>query len=139
MNTMNGMKRLYPIGLIFAAALLIAAPAHADCDSFPKVPWWGELNHDKVASYVAYKHEGKWNPYITKWSKQVDRLKDVHKRESAVYVNYKNKKVKIAGNALANYIKLVEKRVDITRCLAQNDKYANFATAAGDKPKTGKQ
>lgn len=133
---MQALKRIYPIGLIIAGVMLISAPAHAECDSFPKVPWWGDLNHDKVATYVAHKHEGKWDPYIVKWSKQVDRLKDVHKRESSVFVTYKDKKVKIAGNALANYIKLVEKRVSITRCLAQNDKYADFATAAGNKAKT---
>ena len=109
--------------------------ARADCDAFPKVPWWGTLDHDKVASFVSRKHEGNWKPYLKKWSKQASKLKDVHKRGSAVFVRYKGKRVKIAGDALANYIKLVEKRVIVVKCLAENANYANFATAAGKKSK----
>jgi len=131
----SNMKKFISIGLVLAGGLFFTTSAQAECDPFPKVPWWGTLNHDKVATYVSRKHEGNWAPYVTKWAKQIDKLKDVHKRQSSVFVRYKGKKVQIAGDALGNYIKLVEKRVSVVRCLAQNANYANFATAAGKKPK----
>lgn len=140
---MKAMKKInskffIPV-LVLTGALFASSAAMAECDAFPKVPWWGNLNHDKVASFVSRKHDGDWKPYIKKWSKQVDKLKDVHKRESSVFVRFKGKKVKIAGDALKNYIKLVEKRVTVVHCLAQNANYANFATAAGKKPKRSKK
>ncbi|MEL0106492.1 MAG: hypothetical protein VW802_06055 [Rhodospirillaceae bacterium] len=82
-------------------------------------------------AFVTRKHDGKWLPYIQKWSKQVDKLKDVHKRESSVFVRYKGKKVKIAGDALANYIKLVAKRVDVIRCLANDKTDPNMHKVSG--------
>ncbi len=137
MNTMKkyNSKLLSITGLALAGILFAASPVQADCDKFPTVPWWGNLDHERVASFVSRKHDGDWNPYIEKWSKQVDKLKGVHKRESSVFVRYKGKKVKIAGDALKNYIKLVEKRVTVVKCLAQIANYANFATAAGKKKK----
>ena len=133
------MKKFIPFGLALAGGLFFTASAQAECDPFPKVPWWGTLDHGKVASYVSRKHEGNWNPYIQKWASQVGKLKDVHKRQSSVFVRYNGKKVQIAGDALENYIKLVEKRVSVVRCLAQHADYANFATAAGKKPKSKNQ
>ena len=135
---MRAMRKTVLFGLALAGAAIFSTSAMAQCDAFPKVPWWGKLNHDKVASYVSQKHEGNWEPYIKKWSKQIDKLKDVQERQSSVFVRYQGKKVKIAGNALANYIKLVEKRVNVVQCLAQQSKYANFATAAGGKKRKSK-
>lgn len=118
-------------GITFVIVVMAASSAQAACDPFPKVPWWGSLSHETVDAYVSRKHEGKWAPYIKKWSKQVDRLKDVHKRESSVFVRYKGKKVKIAGDALANYIKLVAKRVNVTRCLAGDKADPNLFKVSG--------
>ena len=132
------MKTFIPLGLALSGALFFTTSARAECDPFPKVPWWGSLSHEKVASYVSRNHKGNWNPYLEKWAKQVDKLKDVHERQSSVSVKYKGSKVEIAGHALDNYIKLVKKRVLVVRCLAQNADYANFATAAGKKPATKK-
>jgi len=62
-----------------------------------------------------------------------------YKRESSVFVRYKGKKVKIFGDALENYIKFFEKRIIVVKCLAENENYANFATAAGKKSKAKKK
>ena len=132
------MKTFIPLGLALVGALFFTTSARAECEPFPKVPWWGNLNHEKAASYVSRNHKGNWNPYLEKWAKQVGKLKDVHERQSSVSVNFKGKKVKIAGDALENYIKLVQKRVLVVRCLAQNADYANFSTAAGKKSKSKK-
>lgn len=102
MNTMKkyNSKLLSITGLALAGILFAASPVQADCDKFPTVPWWGNLDHERVASFVSRKHDGDWNPYIEKWSKQVDKLKGVHKRESSVFVRYKGKKVKICRRCL---------------------------------------
>ncbi len=138
MNTMKklNLKIFISSGLALAGGLFFTTSAHAACDPFPKVPWWGSLNHEKAASYVSRNHKGNWNPYLEKWAKQVDKLKDVLKRQSSVFIRYENKKVKIAGDALKNYIKLVEKRVSIVRCLALHADYAGGGTAGGKKSKS---
>ena len=116
---MRNKNTIWTFSLALIVAVMAASSAQAACDDFPKVPWWGNLNHVKTVAFVTRKHEGDWSPYVKKWSKQVDKLKDVQERESAVFVRYKGKKVKIAGKALENYIKLVSKRVDVIRCLAK--------------------
>ena len=115
---MRTKKTIWSVCIALAFIVMAAPPARAECDAFPKVPWWGNLNHVTVESYVTRKYDGNWKLYLTKWSKQADKLKDVYKRESSVFVRYKGKRVKIAGNALANYIKLVAKRVTVIQCLA---------------------
>ena len=124
-------KTIWSVTVALAVVVMAASSARAECDTFPKVPWWGNLNHVTVESYVIRKFDGDWAPYITKWSNQVEKLKDVRKRESSVFVRYKGKKVKIAGNALGNYIKLVAKRVDVIQCLASVKAGPNFLTASG--------
>jgi hypothetical protein len=141
MDTMKRMntKTFTSVGLVLVGFLFVTSTARAECNLFPKVPWWGSLDHDKVASFVSRKHEGNWKPYLEKWAEQVDKLKDIHKRESSIFIRYKGKKVKIAGDALENYIKLVDKRVVVAKCLAENANYANFATATGKKSKAKKK
>ncbi len=127
---MKTKKTILSFSLALAFFVLTASSARANCEAFPKVPWWGNLNHVTAETFVARKFKGDWNPYVSKWSNQVDKLKDVYARESSVFVNYKGQKVKIAGNALANYIKLVTKRVFVIQCLAKNITDSNFATVS---------
>jgi hypothetical protein len=62
------IKTFISIGLALAGIMLVTNTAHAQCEAFPKVPWWGTLNHEKVASFVSRKHEGNWKPYLKKWA-----------------------------------------------------------------------
>ena len=128
---MKTKKTILSFSLALAFIILTASSARANCEAFPKVPWWGDLNHVTAETFVARKFKGDWNSYVSKWSNQVDKLKDVYARDSSVFVRYKGKKVKIAGNALANYIKLVAKRVSVIQCLAKINTNPNFLTASG--------
>jgi len=116
---MRNKKTIWTFSLALVIAVMAASSAQAACENFPRVPWWGNLSHVATKAFVVRKHDGNWSPYVKKWSKQVDKLKDVQTRESAVFVRYKGKKVKIAGKALENYIKLVSKRVGVIRCLTK--------------------
>jgi hypothetical protein len=116
---MRNKKTIWTFSLALVIAVMAASSAQAACENFPRVPWWGNLSHVATKAFVVRKHDGNWSPYVKKWSKQVDKLKDVQTRESAVFVRYKGKKVKIAGKALENYIKLVSKRVGVIRYLAK--------------------
>ena len=116
---MRNKKTIWSFSLAFIIVVMAASSAQAACENFPRVPWWGNLSHVATKAFVVRKHDGNWSPYVKKWSKQVDKLKDVQTRESAVFVRYKGKKVKIAGKALENYIKLVSKRVGVIRYLAK--------------------
>jgi hypothetical protein len=116
---MRNKKTIWSFSLAFIIVVMAASSAQAECDAFPRVPWWGDLSHVATKAFVARKHEGNWSPYVKKWLKQVDKLKDLQKRESAVFVRYRGKKVKIDGKALVNYIKLVSKRVGVIRCLSK--------------------
>jgi len=109
--------------LVFGAILLfLAAPrAHADikqCELFPAVPWWGNLTHERVIAYVARRHKGDWKSYIDKWDKQADKVEDIYSRGSAIRVT--KDKIKVSGEKLRQYVRLLKKRATINRCLAKH-------------------
>lgn len=104
---------------LLATAMIIlvsAGPSLANCASFPKVPWWSNLNHESVHKYVAVKHGGDWNSYIKKWEDQYEKIKDIHERGSSIIVS--KDKVRITGDALESYLDKVRQRLEIDRCLA---------------------
>jgi hypothetical protein len=47
------IKTFISIGLALAGIMLVTSTAHAQCEAFPKVPWWGTLNHEKITSFVS--------------------------------------------------------------------------------------
>ncbi len=117
-------------------SILVAASAtgaRAACGVLPAVPWWGDLTHAKLKEYVERRHGGAWGPYIDKWDKERAKLKRVHARGSKVV--FRKLGIKLEGGSLGEYIQQVEIRLEITRCLAQQDAdFDNFATAAGGQP-----
>ena len=126
------MHRGYPATILFLALALAAArPAGAQvCDPFPQVEWWGTLSHEKVVRYVEKRHNGDWNPYIQKWEKQKDKLKKVLGRGSSVVI--KSKGITLKGKSLGDYIKKMEKRVEVVKCLAKKggtDRQGDGATS----------
>ena len=105
---------------LFVAAIVVlgsAGPSLANCASFPKVPWWNNLNHESVHKYVSVKHGGDWNGYIKKWEDQYEKIKDIYERGSSIIVS--KDKVRIAGDELQSYLDKVRQRLEIDRCLAE--------------------
>jgi hypothetical protein len=120
-------------------SLVAIGEARAECASFPKVDLWGKISHDKIQKYVARKHDGDWQPYVSKWQKQYDKLMRVKARNSKVV--FRKQGITLKGEALADYIDKVDQRIKVTLCLAEADGFDNFDTAAGraDKKKAAKK
>ncbi|MDA0305260.1 MAG: hypothetical protein O3B76_03105 [Proteobacteria bacterium] len=94
-----------------------AAVSQKKCDAFPQVAWWTFKSHDRVANYVNRKHKGDWVPYIKKWNGRLKGLQDIYSRGSSAVTKTGNT---LKGPSLAAYIKKMQARIDVTRCLANN-------------------
>jgi hypothetical protein len=126
------------VALVFG----VSGAAKAECQAFPKVPWWSNLSHGSVVRYVDERHGGDWAAYIAKWDRQSAKLEDIASRGNVAVIG-KNK-VRLRDAALDDYIGTVAKRLRVIRCLslrqeARIEKEAaaldGFATAAGgDQP-----
>ena len=113
------MRRRHSITTLFLILGLAAAarPAGAlDCDPYPKVAWWGSLSHESVTKYVKNRHNGVWNDYVQKWQNQGDRLKQIFGKGSSVVI--KSQGITLKGATLDSYIKKMEKRISVNKCLA---------------------
>lgn len=86
------------------------------CAAFPSAPWWSGLSHAKGERHVARKHGGDWRPYIAKWERQQAKLENVLWRGSSVVI--RGRGVRLGGQRLARYIRQVEARLAVSRCLA---------------------
>ena len=113
--------------------LVAVGEARAEFAPFPKVELWGAMSHAKIKKYVARKHDGDWQPYVTKWQRQHEKLKRVKARNSKVV--FRKQGITLRGEALADYIEKVGERIEVTRCLAENEGFDNFDTAAGGADK----
>jgi hypothetical protein len=122
---------------VFAATLALSSPTFAECAAFPKVDWWGKLSHAKVVRYVERKHDGDWQPYLEKWQRQKTKLKRWLDTGSSVVIRKKG--VALEGETLAEYIAQVDKRLEVTRCLAAAEGFDNFDTAAGREDEATRQ
>ena len=133
---------------IFAAAgalvFGVSGVAKAECQTFPKVPWWSNLSHQSVVRYVNDRHGGDWATYTDKWERQLASLEDVAARGKAVVIG--KDRTRLSDEALKDYIGKIEKRLQITRCLsrqqeARTEKEAaaldSFETAAGSDNRDG--
>ena len=63
---MRRNNKIWPFGLTLIVVVLATSSARAECDTFPKVPWWGNLTHVTANTFVFRKYKGKWAPYIKK-------------------------------------------------------------------------
>lgn len=112
----------------------------ADCAEFPQVDWWGPMTHERVITYVKVKLKGDWADYIDKWERQLALAQGASgKGTSLVAPNGTT----IVGPALSEYIAKLQRRIDITKCIAEEDKKSNPAAAsapgatADSPPSTG--
>ncbi len=94
-----------------------AAVSQKKCDAFPQVAWWTFKSHDRVADYVNRKYKGNWTSYIKKWNGRLKSLQNIYSRGSSAVTKTGNT---LKGQSLAAYIKKMQVRIDVTRCLANN-------------------
>ena len=121
------------------------------CAQIPVVPWWGDVSHRAVTSYVNKKHGGDWTPYIDKWENQLTKLKGISAKGRGAVISSKD--ITLEGPRLDDYIAKVGQRLSAIRCLggsnhatrstgdgAMNDgkSLADFETAAGPSSRQGK-
>jgi hypothetical protein len=110
-------------------------PASADCEAFPKIPLWKTLTHDFARQLVDEKYDGDWQAYIGKLERYESKLRGIFERGASADVTWKNRKIRLKGSAIPRFLKLVDRRISVTRCLAENradnQDIANFSTAAG--------
>ncbi len=92
-------------------------PLTMTCDAIPKVPWWGNASHSSIIAYVNDKNSGNWEAYTDKWIKQLLKLQKVQAKGGTVIAPKIG--TRLTGPVLAEYITQVEKRVDVTRCIAR--------------------
>lgn len=129
------------IGKRFAAVCSVAVMASAfpalaanDCAPFPRIALWGEYTHESVRKHVDQNLGSDWNAYVGEMQRQLDTLRQIHGRGSAVTVTRDGRTVKLAGEQLAQYIMHADRRLGIVRCLAaaaEAHTVADFSTAAG--------
>ena len=133
--TVSGLPvRAGLIALALALAMGDAEPALANCDDFPRVSWWRNLNADRITRYVNRKHNGDWDSYIRKWERQLEMLEDVYARDSSVVIRRKG--IRLEGEELKDYIEAVRKRVAATRCVAR-ERSGKVGTPVSGRPGGG--
>ncbi len=116
---------------VLIVTLGVSGPAEAQCTPFPKIALWSELTHDFVRRHVEDRYQGDWDDYLAKLERYQGRLKAIHAQGLRAGVTWRDKKVRLKGRELADFLKRVEARLRVTECLAENDAIADFSTAAG--------
>ncbi len=115
---------------VLISALGVSSPAEAQCTPFPKIALWSELTHDFVRQQVEDRYDGDWDAYLVKLKNIQGKLKSIHALGLRAGVTWRDKKVRLKGRELAAFLKLLEQRLRVTECLAENDAMADFETAA---------
>ncbi|MBT4934433.1 MAG: response regulator [Rhodospirillaceae bacterium] len=87
------------------------------CGELPKVPWWGNVSHESIISYVNNKNSGDWDAYVAKWERQLEKLGSIQSRGGTVIAPKLG--TRLTGTVLAEYVDQVETRLKVTRCLAK--------------------
>ncbi len=124
--------RLFLLGLAVLVLVAGYAPkASAACGPFPRIPLWKSLSHDLVRQQVEDAYDGDWRAYIAKLERYEDALRGIRNRGIAAVVTWENRKIRLKGDAIDIFLGQVDRRLEVTRCLAEGDDIANFSTAAG--------
>ena len=117
---------------ILAAALIsiciigsTSMPAAADrqCPSIPTVFWWVNTTHDLVVRHVQQRYGGNWDGYLAAWHNRLLRLQDMQQRGSRVEILGQD--IVLAGRGLEAYVRVVADRLDVMRCLAEEEEILN--------------
>jgi len=133
-----GMISVVLVAFVFAVAGL-SGPVRAaqnECPEMPSVQWWGKTSHQKITGYVSSKHNGDWMPYIDKWNRQLSKMKAIYDRGGSAI--FKKQGITIEDKELMQYIRAIEIRLDVTKCLAlaeferAAEEVRGMETASGD-------
>ena len=89
------------------------------CPRLPAVEWWTVNDHVSVVHYIQDKHDGDWQPYIRKWTRQYDKMRDIHDRGSTAVTRDGHR---LSSQKLATHIIKIENRLAVIRCLAAAEK-----------------
>ena len=93
--------------------------ARRSCPLSPDVPWWGNNSYGAIKSAVATRHQGNWASYYQKWFRYQQNLeKGLANNKTAKVKQYG---VVLKGPTLSGYIKKVERRLSVIRCLQQGE------------------
>jgi len=109
---------LRPLGAvaILTLSLLLPFQASAECEPFPDSKFWGKITHESVRAYVMARHDGEWAGYIKKWEGQRNAMKLILSKGGSAVIKSKN--LTLEDESLRSYIKELDTRIDITRCLS---------------------
>ncbi|MHA1597351.1 MAG: hypothetical protein ACTSV1_01405 [Alphaproteobacteria bacterium] len=103
-------------GLFVVMAATGNATEVSQCAAFPESDFWSKTTHSTIISYVNRKHDGNWKDYIAKWQKQLDNMRKIYEQGGSAV--FKSKNMTISGDELMEYIKALETRVEVTKCVA---------------------
>jgi hypothetical protein len=122
--------------LTFFLAFSTSANAAPTCPEIPKVSWWSNTSVEGMAAYVERKHDGDWASYLEKWQRYEERMRDMLNDGKTAVIKSQN--TTLQGDDLARHIDLIAKRVEATRCIADQvtearliENFNNMDTAAG--------
>jgi len=116
---------------VLVLSFSLTGKAMANCAPSPKYNLWKELSHEFIQHYVDDKYDGDWDAYLSKLEGYETQLRDIHDKGRGAVITWRSKKIRLKGAKLAKFLELVEQRLTITRCLADNESLAEFTTAAG--------
>jgi len=121
--------------LTFGSNIAAAVP---NCSEFPQVEMWASTSHDKIIDYVAERYKGDWLSYIDNWFRQLKMMREIQETNGSAF--FKKQNITIGGEELENYIKALEARLAVTKCLArysyaqaEAQKMENMETASGEE------
>ena len=160
LRVIEKMWRTLVLGVIVIAVLAVSgaqAPVLASgsgtnqkpvtCAPFPRIALWRSLDHDFARRTVNEIHGGNWQAYIDTLQGYEFKLRAIQERGTTAVVLWKNSNIRLKGPDLADFLDNLERRIEVTRCLAgMNDTkatdvlamtIADFTTAAGGPANMG--
>jgi|GEM_PF-483590 len=123
--------------LMLMVMLILTPKANAaQCSEIPQVFWWSNTSAEKMTAYVDRKYDGDWDPYIKKWERYEENMRNIMFRGRSAVV--KSHDIVLKDDGLVGYVKQISKRIEATRCIAEQvldarliEELVNIETAAG--------
>lgn len=140
MTNLFKLGRISFISIALTIALLSPNLALAsNCPEIPSVKWWGNATADNLSAYVDKRHGGDWDAYIGKWERYEEKMRNTMFSGKSAHIKSQNLDLK--DEALADYIKLITRRIEAMHCIAGEvaearliEEISNMETAAGGSP-----
>jgi len=91
----------------------------SQCAPFPEISWRDSLTNETVALHVDADYSGDWKPYIAKWERHLDKARQAHQRELDIV--FLDNGLRLSNEQLGGYVQKIDRRIAVTRCLADKD------------------